>query len=140
MVEDWVANMNKNDKLDTKNTYYAMHWHKVANGKRYLAQQIRYRMSKDAIFRVDDTENYKRHLSKEVYTPYIECENLNLVKALTQLEPREERVIRMRYGIGFDKTFTLDEVGLTLNVSRERIRQIEAKALRKLKKIFKIYE
>lgn len=130
----------RRDKLDTKNTYYAMHWNKASNGKRYLQQQIRYRVSKDAIFRVDDRENYKRHLSREVYTPYIECENLNLVKALTQLEPREERVIRMRYGIGFDKTFTLDEVGLTLNVTRERIRQLEARAIRKLKKIFKIYE
>jgi RNA polymerase primary sigma factor len=49
------------------------------------------------------------------------------------LSPREERVIRMRFGIGKSADYTLAEVGQQFSVSRERIRQIEAKALRKLK-------
>ena len=47
--------------------------------------------------------------------------------------PREERVLRMRFGIGTKSDHTLGEVGLQLLVTRERIRQIEARALRKLK-------
>ena len=46
---------------------------------------------------------------------------------------REERVLRMRFGIGMNTDHTLEEVGLQFSVTRERIRQIEAKALRKLK-------
>ena len=49
------------------------------------------------------------------------------------LTPREERIIRMRFGIGMNKDNTLEEVGQRFSVTRERIRQIEAKALRKLK-------
>jgi len=54
-------------------------------------------------------------------------------KILASLTPREERVLRMRFGIGMNTDHTLEEVGLQFSVTRERIRQIEAKALRKLK-------
>jgi RNA polymerase primary sigma factor len=54
-------------------------------------------------------------------------------QALASLRPREERIIRMRFGIGTSADQTLDEVGQQFSVSRERIRQIEAKALRKLR-------
>ncbi len=54
-------------------------------------------------------------------------------RALATLSPREERVVRMRFGIGMSGDHTLAEVGQQFSVSRERIRQIEAKALRKLK-------
>src|SRR5438093_1361186 len=54
-------------------------------------------------------------------------------RTLAFLTPREERVIRMRFGIGMNKDHTLEEVGLQFSVTRERISQIEAKALRKLK-------
>ena len=54
-------------------------------------------------------------------------------KILATLTPREERVLRMRFGIGMNTDHTLEEVGLQFSVTRERIRQIEAKALRKLK-------
>jgi RNA polymerase primary sigma factor len=54
-------------------------------------------------------------------------------RTLAFLTPREERVIRMRFGIGMNTDHTLEEVGLQFSVTRERIRQIEAKALRKLK-------
>ena len=52
---------------------------------------------------------------------------------LSSLTPREERVLRMRFGIGMNTDHTLEEVGQQFSVTRERIRQIEAKALRKLK-------
>jgi len=54
-------------------------------------------------------------------------------RTLASLTPREERVLRMRFGIGMNADHTLEEVGLQFSVTRERIRQIEAKALRKLK-------
>jgi len=54
-------------------------------------------------------------------------------RILATLTPREERVLRMRFGIGMNTDHTLEEVGLQFSVTRERIRQIEAKALRKLK-------
>lgn len=54
-------------------------------------------------------------------------------RVLSSLTPREERVLRMRFGIGINTDHTLEEVGQQFSVTRERIRQIEAKALRKLK-------
>jgi RNA polymerase primary sigma factor len=54
-------------------------------------------------------------------------------RVLASLSPREERILRMRFGIGMNGDHTLEEVGRRFSVTRERIRQIEAKALRKLK-------
>ena len=54
-------------------------------------------------------------------------------RVLTSLTPREERIVRMRFGIGMNSDQTLEDVGQQFSVTRERIRQIEAKALRKLK-------
>jgi RNA polymerase primary sigma factor len=54
-------------------------------------------------------------------------------KVLSTLTPREEQVLKMRFGIGEEREFTLEEVGTYFNVTRERIRQIEGKALRKLR-------
>ena len=63
--------------------------------------------------------------------------NMNLAeqtrKVLKSLTPREEKVLRMRFGIGEKSDHTLEEVGQDFEVTRERIRQIEAKALRKLR-------
>ncbi len=74
---------------------------------------------------------------KNVIDPSFAVSNLNLVdqtqKVLATLTPREERVLRMRFGIGEESHHTLEEVGQDFNVTRERIRQIEAKALRKLR-------
>lgn len=59
------------------------------------------------------------------------CDNVR--RALATLSPREEKVIRMRFGIGEKAEYTLEEVGQDFEVTRERVRQIEAKALRKLR-------
>jgi len=74
---------------------------------------------------------------KDASSPYSDTERNNITshirKVLNTLTPREETIIRMRFGIGFDKDHTLEEVGGHLSITRERVRQIEAKALRKLK-------
>ncbi len=74
---------------------------------------------------------------KTAISPLVAAMNANLrdstTVVLSTLTPREERVIRMRFGIGHTKEHTLEEVGRAFNVTRERIRQIEAKALRKLR-------
>ena len=74
---------------------------------------------------------------KNVINPSSAIVNLNLIeqtrRVLSTLTPREERVLRMRFGIGEESDHTLEEVGQDFNVTRERIRQIEAKALRKLR-------
>ncbi len=74
---------------------------------------------------------------KKVINPSEAIVSLNLAeqtrKVLATLTPREEKVLRMRFGIGEESDHTLEEVGQDFNVTRERIRQIEAKALRKLR-------
>ena len=74
---------------------------------------------------------------KKLILPSDAAVNLNLAeqirKVLSTLTPREERVLRMRFGIGEKADHTLEEVGQEFTVTRERIRQIEAKAIRKLR-------
>jgi len=75
--------------------------------------------------------------NKRVVSPSEAVENINLQeqtrRVLSTLTPREEKVLRMRFGIGERSDHTLEEVGKNFDVTRERIRQIEAKALRKLR-------
>jgi RNA polymerase primary sigma factor len=70
-------------------------------------------------------------------SPFFEAEGVetteNMIRILRTLTPKEERVIRLRFGIGEDRDYTLEEVGKFLSITRERVRQIEAKALRKLR-------
>ena len=74
---------------------------------------------------------------KKLILPSDAAVNLNLSeqirKVLSTLTPREEKVLRMRFGIGEKADHTLEEVGQEFTVTRERIRQIEAKAIRKLR-------
>ena len=74
---------------------------------------------------------------KRIVSPADAVENINLQeqtrRVLATLTPREEKVLRMRFGIGERSDHTLEEVGKNFDVTRERIRQIEAKALRKLR-------
>jgi RNA polymerase primary sigma factor len=74
---------------------------------------------------------------KKIASPSESVIRMNLkeqtLKVLQTLTPREERVLRKRFGIGVDNAHTLEEVGHDFDVTRERVRQIEAKALRKLR-------
>jgi len=74
---------------------------------------------------------------RQVVSPSDAVINLNLKEQTDQvlktLTPREEKVIKMRFGVGDGSEHTLEEVGRSFNVTRERIRQIESKALRKLR-------
>jgi RNA polymerase primary sigma factor len=78
-----------------------------------------------------------RIIDLSIQSPVDEAIYVNLKETVTRvlasLTPREERVLRMRFGIGLRSDYTLEEVGKQFGVTRERIRQIEAKALRKLK-------
>jgi len=61
-----------------------------------------------------------------------EGKSQQLIEILKTLLPKEEIIIRMRFGIGIDRAYTLEEIGKWFSLTRERIRQIEAKSLRKL--------
>lgn len=76
-----------------------------------------------------EDKNIRTPQDSAIYEDLVE----NLNKILSTLSPREERVVRMRFGLGEKHDHTLEEVGQTFDVTRERIRQIEAKALRKLR-------
>jgi RNA polymerase primary sigma factor len=85
----------------------------------------------------EDTELEDFIGDKTSPSPYADAESKEvsgyIQKVLGTLTPKEEKVIRMRFGIGVDRDHTLEEVGRHLFITRERVRQIEAKALRKLK-------
>jgi len=74
---------------------------------------------------------------KDSPSPYSDTEKNNvteqILRVLSTLNPREAEVIRMRFGIACEKDYTLEEIGRHLSITRERVRQIEAKALRKLR-------
>ncbi|MDQ7787858.1 MAG: sigma-70 family RNA polymerase sigma factor [Thermodesulfovibrionales bacterium] len=85
----------------------------------------------------EDTELEDFIGDKNSPSPYADAEKTETSEQIQQvlktLTPKEEMVIRMRFGIGADRDHTLEEVGRHLSITRERVRQIEAKALRKLK-------
>jgi len=85
----------------------------------------------------EDTELEDFIGDKNSPSPYSDAEKTEtseqIQRVLKTLTPKEEKVIRMRFGIGVDRDHTLEEVGRHLSITRERVRQIEAKALRKLK-------
>ena len=74
----------------------------------------------------ENTLNPLEYTEKTLYREEID-------DVLQTLTPREEMVIRLRYGIGVDRSHTLEEVGKIMGVTRERVRQIEAKALSRLR-------
>ena len=118
-------------ELDNKDYYY--HVKKNKNG--HLVRQKIYKKSKDAIFKTTDL-SVANNMTSEIDLDSIVAKNQikeKITQALTYLTPKEERVIRMRFGIGLNTDYTLEEVGLVFSVTRERIVQIQAKALRKLK-------
>lgn len=86
----------------------------------------------------EDDATLEDFIGDNSFSPYEDTERNKTTEVLLQilrttLNPREEMVIRMRFGIGVDRDHTLDEIGKQLSITRERVRQIEVKAMRKLK-------
>ena len=130
--------------LRSKDYAVAIRWSSF-KGKSYLINQRYKRPSNDALFYTDDRINWKTAVEKigpEVTAEYIPDQGLQMkpyiTKALTVCTPREERVLRMRFGLGLDRSYTLDEIGLVFNVTRERIRQLEMRAIRKMRRILNV--
>jgi RNA polymerase primary sigma factor len=91
----------------------------------------------------DDEATLEDFIGDSSYSPYDDTERNKTIEVLlkilkTTLNPREEMVIRMRFGIGVDRDHTLDEIGKQLSITRERVRQIEVKAMRKLKHPYRL--
>jgi len=88
---------------------------------------------------LDDEDSKLEDLvsDKSSPSPYSDAERSMvtelILRVLKTLSAREAEIVRMRFGIGFEKNYTLEEIGSHLSITRERVRQIEAKALRKLK-------
>ena len=78
------------------------------------------------------TPRYLHHVQKAEAAAFTMLKE-QLINVLDTLTPREEKVLRLRFGLDDGRARTLEEVGKEFNVTRERIRQIEAKALRKLR-------
>ena len=91
----------------------------------------------------DDEATLEDFIGDSSLSPYDDTERNKTSEVLlrilkTTLNPREEMVIRMRFGIGVDRDHTLDEIGWQLSITRERVRQIEVKAMRKLKHPYRL--
>jgi RNA polymerase primary sigma factor len=115
---------------------------KLIRTSRYLVQELGREPNPEEIAERMDIPLEDSHLGdfiedKNTASPVDSVINIDLAeqvdKVLGSLTPREERVLRMRFGIGEKSDHTLEEVGQDFEVTRERIRQIEAKALRKLR-------
>ena len=122
--------------LDNSVNYYRPMLRKE-KGKVYFAmqktKQVKYK-KEDAIFKSTDMSAADNMISEINFDSIIAKKQIKdkITQALTYLTPREERILRMSFGVGMNTDHTLEEVSLKLSVNAERIRQIEAKALRKL--------
>ncbi len=87
-----------------------------------------------------NTQRTPREFKKSLRSQFDGTSRGRVKEVLRKLTPREEQVVRMRFGIGDGKAHTLKEVGQKFSVTGEQIRQIEAKALRKLRGALKQYE
>ncbi len=127
--------MNYKLNLDIDNTDY---YYRISKNKNnHIVQQRVDRpqyLKEDAIFKSTDMSAADNMISEINLDSIIAKKQIKdkITQALTYLTPREERVLRMRFGVGMNTDHTLEEVGLQFSVTSSRIREIEAKALRKL--------
>ena len=122
-------------KIDDKDkVYFAT---RLKNGWLQRGWRKRHKPSEDAFFQpldynIEDVNN-DYDLVDDVAKKEMKQKIRN---ALSKLKPKEERVLRMRFGIDLVHDYTLEKIAEELNLTRERIRQIEAKAMNKLKKYY----
>ena len=127
--------MNYKLNLDIDNTDY---YYRISKNKNnHIVQQRVDRpqyLKEDAIFKSTDMSAADNMISEINLDSIIAKKQIKdkITQALTYLTPREERIVRMRFGVGMNTDHTLEEVGLQFSVTSSRIREIEAKALRKL--------
>jgi RNA polymerase primary sigma factor len=121
--------------------------------KKEIAKKLRVSTEKiEEVFRVtqnpvpletpvgDDDSQLQDFISDpNTLSPYSDSEKKELtdkiLMILHTLEPREAQIVRMRFGIGMERNYTLEEIGKSLSITRERVRQVEARAMRKLKNV-----
>ena len=133
-MKNWFAVTEKSVALREIRKTDAPRYTKILD---VLSENVKYKGTKKDLLDVVETVEYVDNFADDGPTAE-DAVHLSELKtavtaALETLKPREERVLRMRFGIGLDTDYTLEEVGKKFSVTRDRIRQIEAKALRKLK-------
>ena len=129
---------NKNLKTDYEMNNSEYYYRPRFNNKTFVMQKTKQtkKVKEDAFYKSVSIENIELVAADEPKSLFELTEEKNTVtQALLKLTPKEERVIRMRFGIGMNSDHTLEEVGQQFSVTRENIRRIEAKALRKLKQL-----
>ena len=128
---------NKNLKTDYEMNNSEYYYRPRFNNKTFVMQKTKQtkKVKEDAFYNSDSIENIELVAADETKSSF-EMMQLNntITEVLLKLTPREERVIRMRFGIGTNIDHTAEEVGQVFSVTRDRIFQIESKALLKLKK------
>ena len=118
-------------KAEVKGKKMHSFWERKLRNKRSISEIKNNDYNKKVII----VKSYIHLVDKETPLEHMEKESLKqgLTNLLSLLTPRERKVIEMKFGIGYDREYTNGEIGLRFNVKRERIRQIEARALRKLR-------
>ena len=132
---------NKNLKTDYEMNNSEYYYRPRFNNKTFVMQKTKQtkKVKEDAFYKSVSIENIELVAADETTSLFESTELKNTVtQALLKLTPREERVIRMRFGIGLNIDHTAEEVGQVFSVTRNRIFDIESKALLKLKQFTNI--
>jgi len=132
---------NKNLKTDYEMNNSEYFYRPSFHNKTFVMQKTKQtkKIKEDAFYKSVSIENIELVAADEPKSLFELTEEKNTVtQALLKLTPREERVIRMRFGIGLNIDHTAEEVGQVFSVTRDRIFQIESKALLKLKQFTNI--
>ena len=133
-MKNWFAVTEKSVALREIRKTDAPRYTKILD---VLSENVKYKGTKKDLLDVVETVEYVDNFADDgpIAEDAVHLSEFKaaLTAAFATLKPREEHVLRMRFGIGLDTDHTLEEVGQKFSVTRDRIRQIEAKALQKLK-------